>query len=226
MPSLTDSVFFFLSFREKWYNYPFNSTINLSDQLSKSMHLDLTCHSLDMDNVDYLCVDIRLVMTVAQVYHLTTPEDVDFDALAKILVLLPTLDSLQLDSLSLPERGKLSDDERSALPTIPSTNRITKVYLVTMNNIEEVYFLMEHCPQLMYLKVNCIKNMDVKIFLRLILMKMKIQMQYQLRLLSFHIPRADDYMIKQAKKMIDDEHLLTGYSIKRIGDEIFLQWIV
>ena len=55
----------------------------------------------------------------------------------------------------------------------PPTNRITKVNLVTMNNIEEVYFLMQHCPQLTYLKLDSIKEMNIKVFLRLILMKMK-----------------------------------------------------
>ncbi len=64
----------------------------------------------------------------------------------------------------------------------------------------------------------------MKIFVLLILMKIIIKLQNQLRLLSFHVRQADNQMLKQLNKMIDDEKLLTDYSIKRVGDEIFLQW--
>ena len=83
---------------------------------------------------------------------------------------------------------------------------------------------MEPCPQLTYLKVDFIKNLDEKTFVRLILIKIKINLHYQLRLLSFQVPQKDDRMVKVLKKMIDEEKLLTHYSIKYIDDEIFLQW--
>jgi hypothetical protein len=89
-----------------------------------------------------------------------------------------------------------------------------------MNNIEEVYFLMEHCPHLMYLKVDCIKNM--KIFILLILMKIIIKLQNRLRLLSFHVQRADDQMFKQLNKMIDDEKLLTAIIPSNVSVMIFI----
>ncbi len=64
----------------------------------------------------------------------------------------------------------------------------------------------------------------MKIFVLLILMKIIIKLQNRLRLLSFHVRQADNQMLKQLNKMIDDEKLLTDYFIKRVGDEIFLQW--
>jgi hypothetical protein len=60
-----------------------------------------------------------------------------------------------------------------------------------MNNIEEVYFLLELCPHPMYLKVDNIRNMDIKLFVRLILMKMITKYLHQLRLLCFHVRAAE-----------------------------------
>jgi hypothetical protein len=62
-----------------------------------------------------------------------------------------------------------------------------------MNNIEEIYFLLELCPHLIYLRVDYINNMDMKLFVRFILMKMKTQHQSKLQLLCFRIPAAVDY---------------------------------
>ena len=179
--------------------------MNFPDQLSKSMHLYLDYDYLDRRNVTCLCEDIGLISSLAHIYHLTTHTDAHTDILARLLPHLPVLDSLQIASLPLPQSETLSDHKESILQLIPSTTRITKVYLETVYDIEEIFFLFEHFAQLMYLKVNSIKNLDEKIFVRLILMKIKINLQYQLRLLSFHVSRTDDHMIKVLKKMIDEE---------------------
>jgi hypothetical protein len=93
-----------------------------------------------------------------------------------------------------------------------------------MNHIEEIYFLLELCPHLIYLKVDCVRNMDMKLFVRLILKKLTTKYLHQLRLLCFHVRAADDQTIKQLNKMIDDEKLLFDYTIKRVLDFIYLQW--
>jgi hypothetical protein len=186
------------------------------------MHLSLFISS--DKKLDNLCENIRDIINIAPIYHLTIREDVHAGVFSRILMPLSTLDSLQIASLSLSQPGGLSSDEESVLRTISSTNRITKVNLNTMDNIEEVYFLLELCPHLIYLKVDDIDNMDMKLFVRLILMKMKTQEQSKLQLLCFHVPAADDQTMKQLNKMIDDEKLLIDYTIKRVLDFIYLQW--
>ncbi len=44
------------------------------------------------------------------------------------------------------------------------------------------------------------------------------------RSLCFRVPAADDQMIKTLQKIIDDAKLLINYRIKRVGDDIYLQW--
>ena len=189
------------------------------------MHLLLDCSHRKREQTDVLCEDIDVIRKLSQIYHLTMETNVHPDTLGNILIHLPALDSLQIPCLPLSQPETLSDDEKPILQPIPSTTRITKVYLETVYDIEEVFFLMEQCSQLTYLKVHFVKNLDEKTFVRLILMKIKINSQYQLRLLSFHVPQTDDHMLKTLKKIIDGERLLTDYSIKHIDDEIFLQWI-
>lgn len=184
----------------------------------------LTCHGLDIEGPEGIRENIDVISKLAQVYHLITRKNVHLNALCSLLIHLPTLDSLQIPSLALSQTEILSDDEKAILQPILSPMRITKVYLETVYTIEEVFFLMEQCSQLAYLKVDSIKGIDEKIFVRLILMKIKIHLQYRLRLLSFKVPKTDTQMVKGLKKMIDEEKLLNDYSMKHIDHEIFLQW--
>jgi hypothetical protein len=187
------------------------------------MHLDIL-YTFSSKNLDYLCGNIDYIINVAQIYHLTIHGEIFAGVLARILMPLSTLDSLKISSLSISQPRSLSNEERSILHTISSTIRITKVNLQKMNHIEEIYFLIELCPHLIYLKVDNICNMDMKLFVRFILKKLMTKYLHQLRLLCFHVRAADDQTIKQLNKMIDDEKLLFDYTIKRVLDFIYLQW--
>jgi hypothetical protein len=92
-----------------------------------------------------------------------------------------------------------------------------------MNNIEEIYFLLELCPHLIFLKVEYI-HMDTKSFVQLVLSKLKTKYLHQLQELCFYVRAADDQTIKRLKKIIDDEKLLIDYTITRVLDFIYLQW--
>jgi hypothetical protein len=104
------------------------------------MHLSV--YIVSDENLDYLCENICEIINTAQIYYLEIREDVDVGVFNRILTPISTLDSLQIASLSLSQPGSLSSDEESVL----RANRITNVNLKTMDNIEEVYFLIELCP--------------------------------------------------------------------------------
>jgi hypothetical protein len=98
--------------------------------------------------------------------------------------------------MTLSQSRSLFNEERSILHTISSTIPIIKVNLEEMNDIEEIYFLLELCPHLFYLKMDNIHNMDMKSFVRLILWKLKTKYLHQLQVLCFYVPTADDQMIQ------------------------------
>jgi hypothetical protein len=211
-------------FRKRWYEKnPHDQIITSSDQLSKSMQLILTYISAEED-FNSLCPYIDDILNVTNIYHLTNFGKIFAGMLSNILWQLRQLDSLFIASLLISQPRSLSSYERTLLAKISSINRITKVNLGEMNDIEEVYFLIELCPHLIYLRVENLHQMDIELFVRLILNKMITKYPHQLRLLSFNVPAADDPMIKRLNKMIDDEKLLLNYSIKRVLNHIYLQW--
>jgi len=75
-----------------------------------------------------------------------------------------------------------------------------------------------------YLKVNSFDNINVDVFIRNILKKINCESNRYLRLLCFPAPTTDDSIITILEKMKNDEKLLHDYTIKPIGDHIFLQW--
>jgi hypothetical protein len=159
------------------------------------------------------------ILTIEQIYHLEISE-VFMNTFIQIINLLPKLDSLKISSLSLKQSKSLFTNETELI----NQNQITKVNLETINNIEEVYFLLELCPRIVYLKIDFINNIDMELFVRDILIKINTKSNHQLRLLCFSISAADDQMIKTLQTMIRSEKLLLDYTIKRILNNIYLEW--
>jgi len=118
----------------------------------------------------------------------------------------------------------LSIDETELISLISNKNQITKVNMEKISNINEICFLLELCPRMIYLKIDFINNIDMELFLRIILLKIKTKCNHQLRLLCFSIQAADDQMIKTLQTMITFEKLLLDYTIKRIQKNVYLQW--
>ncbi len=151
-------------------------------------------------------------------------EEIFNGALIQIVDLLSELQTLKIHSLSLEEPRDLCEEEVDILLSREDTNKITKVYLEIMMDMADIYFLMVLCPQINYLKVGFINNIDVESFVRKILNKINHEQNQYLRLLCFRVEAADDQTIKNLEKIIDDEKLLVDYSMKRVRENIYLQW--
>jgi hypothetical protein len=216
----------YLSFlyRKQWYEYDTqNKVVNSSTQLSKSSHLTLTFVP-PAECIELLIMNINQVLTIAQIYHLEILEKIFIGTLIQTVGSLSELNSLKVHSLSLYQPRNLFEEEADILCSSEDIIQITKVYLEKMIEIQEVYFLMALCPYMEYLKVECINNMDVELFVRDMLDKINHERNGYLRLLCFHVRAADDKMIQKLEKMIQTEKLLVDYSIKRVCDNIYLQW--
>jgi hypothetical protein len=162
------------------------------------------------------------ILTIAQIYHLEiSAENVPINVLLETVNLLPELNTLKIHSLSLYKPRMLNEKELIILSSIEDRSQIRKVYLGKMNEIKELDFLFELCPYMEYLKIDYIKHMDFKFVLRYII---KHDCNGCLHLLCFRIPTADDEMIKKLKSMIHFEKLLFNYTIKRVADNIYVEW--
>jgi hypothetical protein len=99
------------------------------------------------------------------------------------------------------------------------------VYLEVIGDIKEVYLLMKLCPYLTYFKLRGTSfNMSITLLLRTILQKIKHEHNEHLRSLCFSALAADDNMIKNLEQWINSEKLLLDYTIKRVLNNIYLQW--
>ncbi len=169
-------------------------------------------------------MNIQDIFTVTHFYHLEfSREKIDINALINITYRLSELDSLKIHSLSI-STAKYSSMEKTFRRFISNKNKITKVCLENMFEIEEVYFLIKLCPRMNYLQINCINTMDVEVFVRDVISKINNDCNQNLRSLRFSLPTADNQTIEQLVEMIDSQKLLLRYKIKCELDNIYLQW--
>ncbi|CAF4724115.1 unnamed protein product, partial [Rotaria sp. Silwood2] len=160
-----------------------------------------------------------------QIYHLETlEEDISIDNLIQIINSLPDLISIKIHSLSLAQSIDLLETKVDIHYSTINTNKITKVYLDNITGIEEIYFLMILCPNIEYLKIDWIGNINDQLFVENILKKINQECNDHFRLLCFHISAADDETIKNLEKIIHLKKLLLDYKIKRVLDNIYLEW--
>jgi len=116
------------------------------------------------------------------------------------------------------------NEEREILSLIIRQNQIRKVYRRKMIYIDDVYFLIELCPRMIYLKVDFSNHMDIEVIIPLIFRKISKKYNHQIRLLCFRIAAADEKFIEKLNKTIKFEKLLFDYKINRVFDNIYIQW--
>ena len=206
----------FVCFRKQWYEYKDNNSVNSSIQLIlQNIHSEET--------FSLLKIYIDNILTIGPIYHLEIFE-VSIYMFIQILNLLFKLDSIKVSTLPIIQSRSFSTNEKEMINLISQKNQIKKVNLKMINTINEVSLILELCPRITYLKIDSINNIDIESFVRFILIKIKTICNHQLRLLCFCISAADDKMVKNLQTMIDSRNLLLNYTIKRILNNIYLEW--
>ncbi|CAF1232472.1 unnamed protein product [Adineta steineri] len=203
-------------YKKRWFEY--DSQYNMINS-SKFMQIVLTiiCYA---DEWYYL----RRILTAGEVYHLKINDEIFSTELIRMLNLLPYLDSLQLSSLRLSNLTNMINEERKILPMVTCQNQITKVYLRKMNQIEDIYFLIDQCPRMTYLKVDFSNHMDIEVNIPKILMKINTKYSHHIRLLCFRVVVADEKLVENLKRMIHFKKFFSDYKIKRVFDNIYIEW--
>jgi hypothetical protein len=205
------------SYRQRWYD------LHHSNEISNSTRLKITkLPDEDEDDDDHTMVlhsIIRDILSFTQIDHLEISEEkVSSSVLLEITDKFCALDTLKISSL------KLSKSKDISLRLKSNKNKIRKVYLEKMNEIEEIYFLLKLCPQMEYLKIGFMHDMVIQLFLKTILKKITNDCNQYLHSLCLQIPTADHKMIEKLKEIIKHEKLLRDFSIKYVVDNIYLQW--
>jgi len=207
-----------LFFRKRWYEH-----INSSIEHLKSTQLTIK-YTFSHEPPDILLTYVKRVLCIAQIYHLDIQQQISIDRLMQIIHLLPDLISLKMNSLSFYRSMMLRGQVFPTTCSIEHARNIKNVYLEKTKKSEEIYFLIAFCPHMEYLNVECIKDMNIELFIRDILNKIDNNHHEHLRLLCIYDVKADDEMIKRLNKMIYDEKLLLNYTIHRELYNIYLQW--
>ena len=173
---------------------------------------------------DILLIYVKRILNISQIYHLDIRQQISIERLMQIIHLLPDLITLKMTSLSFYRSIILYGQVFPTTCSIEHARQIKNVYMEKTKTIEEIYFLITFCPHMEYLNVECIKDINIELFVRDILNKINNNHHTHLRLLCIYDTKADDKMIKTLEKMIYVKKLLVDYTIKRVLDNIYLQW--
>jgi hypothetical protein len=148
---------------------------------------------------------------------------IPIDMFLRIIQLLPNLDLLKVLYLPVIESVPFIDRAVQLYSLSSNKNKITKVYLEKMIDIEQVHFLFKICVNMKYFQVNVPEYMNPETLVQFILSKISTHV-CNLNSLCLYIPNANENMVLKLHKLIDSEKLLTNYMIKRICNNILLKW--
>lgn len=150
--------------------------------------------------------------------------NISLGILVRILHLLPNLDSLQISMLPLLQPNYLFDDNDENNCFITSLkNKITKVNLDKITDMEQTHFILRLFPFIKYLQMDISGDFDLEKFRRFILIKSSTYIP-DLCSLCLTVLHADNKIVDQLQTLIKSEKLLTNYMIKRICNHILFKW--
>ncbi|CAF4944798.1 unnamed protein product [Rotaria sp. Silwood1] len=177
------------------------------------------CHFTQCN--DWFINYIRFISSLATITCL----DIEFkyfsiDILVQFLHLLPNLDLLTIAIMFSNQNIKLTEEQVNMIRTISSMNQIIKMNIEQVFEPNQIDILINLCPQLEYLNIQCKNYMNLEFIIHVILMKRNANLHF----LCFSIPEADDQMVKKLQTMIYLNKLSVNYTIQRCRNKIYLQW--
>jgi hypothetical protein len=219
-------------FRNIWldiYKHPeiityFNQNTDYSStQLIPIIQLSINGNSSDEKNRSFIDKFKSVFSTVYFTRLNINCKNISMGRFVRIIHLLPNLDALKVSSLPLIQSDWLFDNDGQIRFLISIKNKITKVNLEKMIDIEHVHFLLYLCSYVQYFQVDVPNDMDLKILIRFILIKSSTYIPH-FNCLCLSTSNADKDMIDQLQKLIKSEKLLSNYNIKCIYNNIVLKW--
>lgn len=140
------------------------------------------------------------------------------------LVLFPLLNSLSISS-QIPENFKnLSEVYLNEIDQFAKDNRITKLNLERMTEIDQIHLLLHLCPKITHLQVTCRTMTDMEWLIQYISSQQAMKLIPELRCLSLCRLQADEQMVKTLHAIIQERQLFRNFNIHRICNRIVIHW--
>ncbi|UJR11600.1 hypothetical protein I4U23_015782 [Adineta vaga] len=200
-------------YKKRWYEFTKSKQLILSNIYQEAFHQTLTI-------LDYL----EHILPVMQIDHLDIQQQIFIVKLGEILNLLPDLDSLKLGTISISYPRSVTEEELFGSYYLISQNKVTKLCLERIDRFEEIYFIISLCPRIQKLRINFLKKMNIELFVRSFFTEVRRREIQTLKSLCFCVPIVDDKMMKKLETMIKNENLLLDFSMKRMMNQIYIQW--
>ena len=163
------------------------------------------------------------VLSIVEIHHLEIAEPVGMSSVITLVNLLPELETLRFHSLLFDESRTLNADKSSI--QIKDANKIKKLCINTINDFDQLDFLLNNFLYIIFIKIDYIDHMDIESFIRNMFIKINWKDSYnRLRSLCCYVPEADDETIKKLKDMINNEKLSFHYTVHRVLQYIYLIW--
>ncbi|CAF4453417.1 unnamed protein product [Rotaria socialis] len=144
--------------------------------------------------------------------------------LIELFSLLPNLDSVRISPLPLYEDFYKSDQPSIISKFLLKNNKITKVALIKISQIEEIGSIIDICPRMQHLTLECISHVNLKLLVRQTLSKIKTNRIRRPITICIYIADANNNMVQELQKMIHSKKLLKNYTLNRQYDRFYLHW--
>ncbi|CAF0979013.1 unnamed protein product [Adineta steineri] len=220
---LTNVVYSIHPYRENWdeiHKEHWNSNIALD--VFNGTELSIFESSFT-DYNDSLIDNLAPLFDIVQITKLDFTFEATFvGMLLDLLRYLPNLNSLRVRSLSLTKPRCLHAEEERISRLISIDNKIRKVHIQQMTDLEQIQFLINICPLMQYLDIGFSDNMDLKLLLKFILMKNREQISH-LRVLCLCTPRINQKMFEDLQNLVRMKKQYQKYTIKHINNRIYIQ---
>ncbi|CAF1325834.1 unnamed protein product [Adineta steineri] len=209
-------------YRKIWFDVDGNTDNALTRFIPTSQLVISGCSSTEQNQT--IIDDFKFLFVAIQFTHLNINcEKVPIEMLIRIIQLLPNLDSLKVSCMPIMQSAWLFGMDRDLFFQTSTNNKIRKVHLEKIIEIEQLNFLLFLCSYMQYFQVSFGKDMNLELIVRHILMKTRIYIPH-LTCLHLNVQSGNEEIVHNLQKLIDNEKLLNKYTIKCIGDNIILRW--
>ncbi|CAF3979607.1 unnamed protein product [Rotaria magnacalcarata] len=151
------------------------------------------------------------------------------DAILLFLILqlfVPYLDicCIRISSFPLYEDFYESDQPSIISKFLLKNNKITKVALKSISQVEEIGPIIDICPRMQHLILEFISHANLKLLVRRTLSKIKTHRIRRPITICIYVADANNNIVQELQKMIHSKKLLKHYTLNRQYDRFYLHW--